>query len=109
MLKKIAVIIIIMVYGLASTGAVVHLDYCCGKLSNISLSGEKHRDDKCPATTFHAKNCCDSKLLPLQLKGEQQLSKSGINQKQTFSLAYRVPACENVYSPIHKAVNEYSK
>ena len=74
MLKKLAIVIIMMVYGLSSTGAIVHLDYCCGKLSDISLSlpHEKKKDDS-HKDKMEGKGCCDSKQLQLSVKGEQEI------------------------------------
>ena len=77
MLKKLAIVIIMMVYGLSSTGAIVHLDYCCGKLSNISLSPVEKKDG-CHKDKMEGKSCCDSKQLQLSVKGEQEiLQKAG--------------------------------
>ena len=72
MLKKVAIIIIILVYGLSSTGAIVHLDYCCGKLSNISLAASEKEKKECKQIEFKGKSCCDSKQVHLSVKGEQE-------------------------------------
>lgn len=78
MLKKLTIVIIMMVYGLSSTGAIVHLDYCCGKLSNISLSAVHGKKDDCGKDKMEGKSCCDSKQLQLSVKGEQEvLQKAG--------------------------------
>ena len=72
MLKKVAIIIIILVYGLSSTGAILHLDYCCGKLLSISLSPAVSKKGHCNQDRIKAKSCCDSKQVHLSVKGEQE-------------------------------------
>jgi hypothetical protein len=79
MFKKLAIIIILVVYGLSSTGAIVHLDYCCGKLSNISLSPVKNKKDNCHKDKMDGKSCCDSKQLSLSIKGEQETLQKAAN------------------------------
>ena len=72
-MKKLLAFILIMVYGLSSTGMTVHFHYCCGKLDKVSLEPVK---GKCELSTNHkSKPCCDSKQVTLKLKGEQQGAK----------------------------------
>jgi hypothetical protein len=72
MFKKVAIIIIVLVYGLSSTGAIVHLDYCCGKLSNISLAPVEKKKADCHQDQIKGKSCCDSKQVRLSVQGEQE-------------------------------------
>lgn len=72
-MKKLFAFILIMAYGLSSSGMTVHFHYCCGKLDKISLEPVK---GKCEgARSMKSKSCCDSKQVKLQLKGEQQHQK----------------------------------
>jgi len=105
-MKKLIVLSMILVYGLTSTGAIVHLDYCCGKLANISLS--PFQEDECNQKAVKAKGCCDSKQVHLKVKGEQEAAFKWVNeQKQSASpvaLASDVYELVSVYRP----VNEFS-
>lgn len=87
-MKKLIVLLVIMVYGLTSTGAIVHLDYCCGKLANISLSTSPMED--CKDDGMKANSCCDSKHVILKVKGEQEVAVKWMNtQKQSaFPIAF---------------------
>ncbi|HWJ29342.1 MAG TPA: hypothetical protein VNS32_22570 [Flavisolibacter sp.] len=72
-MKKLLAFILIMVYGLSSTGMTVHFHYCCGKLDKVSLEPVK---GKCEgAAGMKNKSCCDSKQVTLKLKREQQSGK----------------------------------
>ena len=75
-MKKLLAIVLLMVYGLSSTGMTVHFQYCCGKLEKIDLA---------PPTTKHCagdkgskienKKCCDDKEVSLKISSEQSASK----------------------------------
>lgn len=73
MLKKLAVIVLLMVYGLSSSGMTIQFHYCCGKLKSIQLSpvsekkcGMKH------SMKMLSKPCCNDKQVELKLKGDQK-------------------------------------
>ena len=81
-MKKLVVILVTLIYGLSSTGAIVNLDYCCGKLANISLLPVEK--DDCQDGCMKANNCCDSKQILLKVNGEQEIAaKWVIAQKQS--------------------------
>ena len=70
-MKKIVSILLLLVYGLSSSGMTVQFHYCCGKLKNIKLSsvtekqcGMKH--------SFGKKPCCDDRQIELKLKSDQK-------------------------------------
>ncbi|WP_148661191.1 hypothetical protein [Flavisolibacter tropicus] len=48
-MKKLLTLFVILVYGVASAGATLHLHYCCGKLDKISFSAAHNKD--CPKKT----------------------------------------------------------
>lgn len=82
-MKKLVVILITLVYGLSSTGAIVNLDYCCGKLADISLLPVENKDCK-DGCGMKATSCCDSKQLYLKVKGEQEVAAKWVSsQKQS--------------------------
>lgn len=73
LLKKLLVILLLMVYGLSSSGMTIQFHYCCGKLKSIQLSpvsekkcGMKH------SMKMLNKPCCNDKQVELKLKGEQR-------------------------------------
>ncbi|RYY47385.1 MAG: hypothetical protein EOO06_12615 [Chitinophagaceae bacterium] len=75
-MKKLLAIMILLVYGLSSTGMTVHFQYCCGKLEKIDLV---------PPITNHCvgdkgnkienKKCCDDKEVSLKISSEQSPAK----------------------------------
>lgn len=69
-MKKILVIVLMLVYGLSSTGATVHLHFCCGKLDDISFSSIEKKT--CSTKTVSTKKCCDSKHVELKVKADQE-------------------------------------
>lgn len=84
-MKRLIIAMVLMVYGLASTGAVVHLEYCCGKLSDISLEAAKK--DECKKVTLSGKSCCDSKQVHLKVSGEQELMAKWSNSLKQHAIA----------------------
>lgn len=71
LLKKIVVILLLMVYGLSSSGMTIQFHYCCGKLKSIQLSpvNEKQCGMKHALST---KPCCSDKHVEFKLKGDQK-------------------------------------
>ena len=105
-MKKIIVVLIILVYGLSSTGAIVHLDYCCGKLSNISLSSSPMED--CKDVGIKAKSCCDSKQVHLKVKGEQEVAVKWISSQNQSSASTQVIDDVHEITIGYKPVNEFA-
>ncbi len=71
-MKKLLAIILILVYGLSSTGTTVHFQYCCGKLEKIDFVPPvtKHcAGDK--GSKIENKKCCDDKEVSLKISSEQ--------------------------------------
>jgi hypothetical protein len=107
-MKKFAIVLIILVYGLSSTGAVVHLEYCCGKLSNISLVPAREDKKHCGGKTIESKSCCDSKQVLLKVKGEQLSVVKWVNvQKQLVVVIGTTPESYEV-NVGYKPINAYS-
>lgn len=70
-MKKLLAIVLLVLYGVSSTGATVQLHYCCGKLKNISFStspvkdcGSKHK--------MGSKPCCETKQITTKDQDQQQ-------------------------------------
>jgi len=69
-MKKILVIVLLLVYGLSSTGMTLQLHYCCGKLKSVQLApvqdpgcGNKHK--------MGSKPCCETKNINSKSKADQ--------------------------------------
>ena len=72
-LKKFLVILLLMVYGLSSTGMTVNFHYCCGKLKKVEFSSSQV---ECGMKMKHSssKKCCDSKQVELKVKADQKIT-----------------------------------
>ena len=75
-MKKLLAIVILLVYGLSSTGMTVHFQYCCGMLEKIDFVPPvtKHcAGDK--GIKIDSKKCCDDKEVNLKISSEQSAAK----------------------------------
>jgi hypothetical protein len=88
--KKLFAILMIMLYGLSSTGATVQLHYCCGKLKSMQLGtapvkecGSKHK--------MGTKPCCETKQISAKSHDQQDA--------YTISLAPKVPVEASISFP----------
>jgi hypothetical protein len=72
LMKKLFIILIMLVYGVTSSGMTITLHYCCGKLDDISLTGNAEK--RCPMGGKHIKNtsCCKDTQLTAKLTTDQQ-------------------------------------
>ena len=74
-LKKLFSIILLLVYGLSSSGMTVQFHYCCGKLKDIKLTPVSEKQCRMNHS-FGKKPCCDSKQVELKLKADQKTEQS---------------------------------
>ena len=76
-MKKLLVIVLLLVYGAASSGMTLHLHYCCGKLDKIDLAPVKHKG--CGSEhKLGKKSCCDNKELSIErIEHTKQISDTG--------------------------------
>jgi hypothetical protein len=70
-MKKIFVILLMLVYGVSSSGMTVNLHYCCGKLDNVSFS-IKHKKGCAKAEGIKKSGCCNDKQFSAKLSIDQQ-------------------------------------
>jgi hypothetical protein len=104
-MKKLVAIVLLLVYGLSSSGMTLQFNYCCGKLKSVKLTPVK--DSECGmAHSMGSKKCCDSKQLELKIKADQKLEQSGkfvfslpLLQKQEHSVAVAHLAAANEIAP----------
>ena len=73
-MKRALALMILLVYGLSSTGMTIHFHYCCGKLDKIDFSAIKEK-----SCSSHAQikktSCCEDKQLELKQKSVQNSEK----------------------------------
>ena len=66
-MKKIAVILLMLVYGVSSPGATLYIHYCCGKVDKVAFIDKKNTN--CPfANRISQKGCCVNKEVELKIK-----------------------------------------
>lgn len=69
-MKKYIVILLMLVYALPSTGASLHLHFCCGKLDDVSFS-IKHKAG-CTEQASEDVACCNNIALDLKIDADQE-------------------------------------
>ncbi len=69
-MKKYIIILLMLVYGLPSTGASLHLHFCCGKLDDVSFS-ITHKSG-CTEEETDNKVCCNNVALDLKIDADQE-------------------------------------
>jgi hypothetical protein len=70
-MKKLASILLLLVYGLSSSGMTLRLDYCCGKLDKIEFSPLAVKQDGINHS-MGKRSCCESKQIEFKLKADQK-------------------------------------
>jgi hypothetical protein len=70
-MKKLFIIVLMLVYGLSSSGTTINLHYCCGKLEGISFTGDQERNcNKC--NNIKTNDCCSDKQVSASITSDQQ-------------------------------------
>jgi len=72
-MKKIAAIILILVYGMSSLGMSVTADYCCGKLSKLGVSLKQNENPK-QDNQLENKRCCGHKEVSFKVKTDHEIT-----------------------------------
>lgn len=77
-MKKLAVILIMLLYGFTSTGMTLQLHYCCGKLKSVELFATEKKD--CGMShKMGSKPCCETKEFSGNQHSDQLLQLQAIN------------------------------
>ena len=105
-MKKLLAIMLMVVYGLSSTGATINLHYCCGKLHDISFSSTQGKT--CPTKTVSSKGCCDNKHVQLKLKGDQEPAAKWISASKDLAAPVTIPTYYVMVLTHDTPVNEYA-
>ena len=77
-MKKIAVILLIAVYALATMGFSLKQFYCCGKLSTVSVAFSNDDNKMCHKENSNDDRCCKSKFQYLKVR-DNHVTASHIN------------------------------
>ena len=98
-MKKIAIILLLFVYGFTTVGATVDVHYCMNKYVGWEL-GDHNEDEKCGKcgmTESKTKNgCCKDEVKQVKLNGDYQ--KSAINNLAKVNLATYIILTTEDYS-----------
>ena len=92
-MKKLFIIVLMLVYGLSSSGMTINLHYCCGKLDGVSFTGKKEKTCKM-GNHIKKSGCCNDKQISAPLNFEQQAATKWVQStKQTIAV------------PVHHVLN----
>ena len=85
-LKKLSLILLLIVYGLSSTGMTLNFHYCCGKLKKVEFSTVPV---ECGMKAYHGdkKKCCDKNQVELKVKADQKITEAEKNAFKTTTLS----------------------
>lgn len=90
-MKRLAVILLFILYGTASMGMTVHFHYCCGKLDKVDLNPTEPKHCKAgKAKNMGNKPCCDNKEVSLSIKQDQSSEK-----------VYQTSFNTHIYKPVY--------
>jgi len=84
-LRKVVAILLILFYGLSSSGMTVQFHYCCGKLKEVKLTSVSPKQCGMKHMAMSRKKCCDDKQVELKLKADQNTQPAA---KFAFSTLY---------------------
>src|SRR5687768_13999203 len=95
-MKKVALILLLSVYGLSIFGIGISKFYCCSKLKSISFSfAESHKQD-CKVNNIDS-DCCQKKTQYLKVKDAHKASADNIFSPKSFPLSDAIyPSTQNL-------------
>jgi len=81
--KKIAVILLTLIYSISVYGVTINKFYCCGKLADVSLTATSHSkmDSKADDNT-----CCKNIKTNIKVKDNHISAPTGLSFKNSFAL-----------------------
>ncbi|WP_184550981.1 HYC_CC_PP family protein [Mucilaginibacter sp. FT3.2] len=92
-MKRIAVILLLLIYTVSVYGITINKFYCCGKLASISLSVSSASKSACKAIS--GSDCCKTVKANFKVKDNHVSAKTDINLKNSFALVipvFSIPA-----------------
>ena len=108
MFKKFIIAILLIVYGVSSSGTTLYIHYCCGKLDKIDFSTSSNKN--CPfASQSFGKGCCDCKQVQIKIKSDHQPEYSAKNISKPISTNHiLISATEIVSNTLPFSILSYS-
>ena len=108
-MKKLLIIIIAMLYISTSTGAVIHMHYCMGKLSDWGLW--HNEADKCSECGMEKNsnqdnNCCKDEHKYIKNTADQKVSETNLQFIQLFSIALHVSYIDTPFEEFSTVTEE---
>lgn len=108
-MKKLLIIIIALLYISTSTGAVIHMHYCMGKLSDWGLwHNEADNCSKCgmEKNSNQDNKCCKDEHKYIKNTADQKLSETNLQFIQILSTALPISFTENPYAEFSSVTEE---
>lgn len=98
-MKKQFIIVLMLIYGLSSSGMTISLHYCCGKLDGVSFMAKE--GNTCKMGNHEKKpGCCADKQISASFHADQQAASKWVqSSKQIVTL----PAEQ----PVHTSFKDY--
>jgi hypothetical protein len=91
--KRIAVILLLLIYTASVYGITIDKFYCCGKLASVSLSVSSASKSDCKATS--GSDCCKTVKANFKVKDNHVSAKTELTLKNSFALVipeFSIPA-----------------
>lgn len=93
MVKRIAVILLLLIYTVSVYGITIDKFYCCGKLASVSLSVSSASKCDCKATS--SSDCCKTVKANFKVKDNHLSAKTDFTLRNSFAVVapvFSVPA-----------------
>ncbi len=105
-MKKVALILLISIYSLATMGFSLKEFYCCGILKSVSLSVAIDTEQKC--SKGDAKGCCDNKYQFFKVK-DTHISADKVSDPANHfvDLHFYTPSCQDISFASQKPIVVY--
>ena len=82
-MKRIAVILLLLIYTASVYGITIDKFYCCGKLASVSLSVSSASKGDCKAIS--GSDCCKTVKANFKVKDNHVSAKTDLNLKNSFA------------------------
>jgi hypothetical protein len=108
-MKKLLIIIIAMLYISTSTGAVIHMHFCMGKLSDWGLwHNDSDNCSKCGMEKNSSQNnkCCKDEQKYIKNTADQKVRETNLQFIQILSSALPVPFIETTFKEFSSVTEE---
>lgn len=109
-MNKIAIILLLSIYALATMGFSVKEFYCCGKLKSVTISITEESNLKCAKDDMKSMGCCSNQFHYFKVK-DNHIVKAQVESPAPLiaELNFAVPSFQQIHSfvmeptPTHKS------